>query len=232
MLAADASLLLLRTLHLAFVISWIGRLYWVNLAESPFEEENNTRRRGSDVVLWWKWSPLGAVATGAAVLLLRERQSGTEAFFRSAYSVFILTGAMLGLLMALNVWLVIRPEKRRLKELVTGQRAAAQSTAVVQGLRRIGFVTRTNTLFSMPTLFFMSAAPHYLRWARVVDQRRLWLWLGLSLLIIALVEINGLMGPDGPGRRALESVRGVVALGLVFGGILFAVSRIALGGWG
>jgi uncharacterized membrane protein len=230
--SVEALLMLARMLHLLFVISWIGRLYWVNFAESPFLHETNTRSRGSDVIWWWKWSPLGTVLTGGVCLAIKWHRAGWVWFVRAPYGVFILTGAAMGLIMAANVWLVIRPRKRLLKNPPVGNLASALSERrVVENLRRIGLVTRTNTLLSIPVLFFMSAAGHYMTWPQdEMNAARLVLWVVPCALVVIAVELNALIGEHGLGKKVLESPPAVVFGAMALCAMLFGITSLALSG--
>ncbi len=223
--------MLARMLHLLFVISWIGRLYWVNFAESPFLLETNTRSRGSDVIWWWKWSPLGTVLSGGFCLATKWRQAGLTRFVHAPYGIFILTGAAIGLIMAANVWLVIRPQKRLLKHPSAGPAPTSREGNAAASLRRIGLVTRTNTLLSIPALFFMGAAGHYMPWPwNEMSRARLMLWIALSALVIVPVELNALIGTRGLGKRLLESPPAVVFSAVALCAMLFGITSFALSG--
>ncbi len=226
----DALLLLVRTLHLLFVISWIGRLYWINFAESPFLLETNIRSRDSTTISWWRWSPLGVVVTGFVYLLVKRLQIGSWQFLDGSYGVFMLTGAALGLVMAANLWLVMRPLKRKVKAAAAGLGPVEAARAAAGNLQRLGFATRTNTLFSLPVIFLMGAAPHY-----VV---RPWEGLGwrpaalcgvLAAAVVAALEFNGLVGHAGFGKRLLESRAAVAVSAVVFGTVLFVLAKLMAG---
>ena len=64
-------------------------------------------------------------------------------------------GAWLGTIMLFNVWVLIWPNQKKILGIVTAtdeQKASA---------RRVAFLaSRTNTLLSIPMLFFMAAGAH------------------------------------------------------------------------
>ena len=84
---------------------------------------------------------------------------------------------------------------------------------------KAGLASRTNTLFSIPMLFFMGASAHYPHGGLSSDNSvKLW----VSLAIIAILELNGIFGKQGP----MTSVRGVITSGFVLTAVLWAVVAV------
>jgi uncharacterized membrane protein len=113
--------------------------------------------------------------------------------------------------MFLNVWLVIWPNQKIALGMVEGDAPAAGAKALL--------ASRTNVLFSAPMAFGMLAGPHFVGQGYGTGAGGADLWIAIA--IIALLEINGLIGKQGP----LTTVKGVIhcSLGLtaVLVGILY-----------
>ena len=85
---------------------------------------------------------------------------------------------------------------------------------------RAGVASRTNTLFSIPMLFFMGAASHMP--IAVSDNRTLY-WVLFGVIALAL-EVNALKGKTGP----LTTVKGVVASGFGLTALLYVLMEVIL----
>ena len=83
-------------------------------------------------------------------------------------------------------------------------------------LTKAGLASRTNTLFSIPLLFFMASSVHLAQIAGPVTGAS-----ALSLIvvfgIIALLEMNAVLGKTGP----LTSVKGVIHMGVLLTLVLY-----------
>ncbi len=142
----------------------------------------------------------------------------------SGLTVAITLGSVLGILMFLNVWLIIWPNQRVIIESNTQVKAGGEPLPEAGAAApKAALASRTNTLFSLPMLFFMVASPHLatssgLGFGSLLAQG-LDTALVLSLLIILALEINAIMGKPGP----IATVKGVIhcslALTAVFWGI-------------
>jgi uncharacterized membrane protein len=129
----------------------------------------------------------------------------------------IIVGAVLGTLMFLNVWLIIWPNQKIV--IASAEKAAAggeANPAAAGALAKAGLASRTNTLFSIPMLFFMASSVHLAQLATPVASAGL-----LSLLvvfgIIALLEVNAIFGKTGP----MTTVKGVIHMGLLLTLVLY-----------
>src|SRR6266513_873735 len=99
---------------------------------------------------------------GIMMYLMRMGQMGGGGFFLSQYGVATTLGGLMGTIMFLNVWLVIWPNQQVVIASTNqvAQGGQALPTAAAVG-RRAALASRTNTVFSIPMLFFMGAASHY-----------------------------------------------------------------------
>ena len=110
--------------------------------------------------------------------------------------------------MFLNVWLIIWPAQQIViassESVASGGEA---NPAAAAALGRAGLASRTNTLFSIPMLFFMGAA-RGLTFSGAVEST--FYAVIVTTVIIALLELNAIKGKMGP----MASVKGVIHSGL------------------
>lgn len=221
--------LLLRWLHVFFGLIWIGLLYYFNFVQGPFFNETDAATKSNATqklvprALWWfRYGALWTIVTGIAMITITGMQGGHEVF-KTAYGVTILMGMSLGTVMFLNVWLVIWPNQKIViaNATNTAQGKPADPSAAGAGAKAF-LASRTNTLFSVPMLFFMVGARHL---ALAVDSEtyKFGLCLGLFLLILIGLEINALKGKPGP----LQTVNGVITSGFVLTAILYLLAEIS-----
>lgn len=223
----DTILILLRWGHFLFGITWIGLLYYFNLVQTPFFGETEATVRSGAVqklvprALWWfRWGAMGTVVFGLAYLLIRWGQLGWEA---NSWAVEIITGGILGLFMWGNVWFCIWPNQKIViaSTIAVAQGGQADPRVPAAG-RRGSLASRTNVLFSIPMLFFMGAASHYPLFSEA-SSRGLAAWVIVAGIIIVLIELNALVGTQGPAKRPLDTIPGVITSGFVLWAILVIV---------
>jgi uncharacterized membrane protein len=228
----DGLLMLLRWFHFLFGIIWIGLLYYFNLVQTPFFAETEAPVRSGAIqklvprALWWfRWGAMGTVIVGLLYFFLWW--STIDMNF-TAWTVAIITGGTLGIIMWANVWFVIWPNQKIIiaNAIATAGGAAANPAAAPAG-RRAGLASRTNTLFSIPMLFFMGAASH-MPLIGVVTSGGLVKWIIVDGIIIAIIEINALVGTQGPTKKPLDSVSGVILAGFVAWLVLLIGIKVAM----
>lgn len=222
-------LFFLRWIHFLSGITWIGILYYFNFIQTPFFAETEAPVRSGAVqklvprALWWfRWGAMFTFISGILIYLHRLGELGGAVFFTSSYGLAITVGGLMGTIMFLNVWLVIWPKQ---------QVVIASATQVAQGgqaipeaaacARRAALASRTNTLFSIPMLFYMGAASHY---PSLVGQpsagSSTWLII-ICALLIGVVEVNALVGAQGAAKKPLDSVSGTIWAGFVLTFLLY-----------
>mgnify|MGYP001354693452 CR=1 FL=1 len=142
---------LLRFGHIVFGVAWIGLLYYFNFVQTEYVKvaddgaKSDVMQKLAPIALWWfRWAAMFTFLTG--LILLGWIMS------QQRFSLGITLGALMGTLMMLNVWLIIWPNQRIVIGLDEGDKAAAAPKA--------GLASRTNTLFSLPMLYFMVASIH------------------------------------------------------------------------
>jgi uncharacterized membrane protein len=228
----EETLFFLRWIHFLAGITWIGILYYFNLVQTPFFAETDAPVRVGAIqklvprALWWfRWGAMFTFLAGALIYLLRMHEMGGELFFTSSYGVTITIGGLMGTVMFLNVWLVIWPAQQVViastNQVASGGQALPDAAA--RG-RRAGLTSRTNVVFSIPMLFFMGAASHYTSLVGKGGPGAVF-WI-LSLIVIAAVEYNALVGTQGPTKKPLDSVAGALWSGFILTAVFYVLLLI------
>ena len=218
--------LLLRWTHFLAGITWIGLLYYFNFVQGPFfgEADASTKSVATQKLvpraLWWfRWSAALTFLSGLIILGLRR------ASWSDPWGLTILTGAAFGFMMLVNVWRVIWPNQRVVIASAVAVAGGGQANPAATGAARRAFLaSRTNVVFSFPMLFFMGAASHF----TLPAAGNRGLWAVLLLGIIALLEINALVGTAGPTKKPLETVRSVIITGLVTAVLVYLIAVAVL----
>lgn len=137
-------------LHVVSGITWIGLLYYFNLVQIPIMPNIPAELKpgivqyiAPEALFWFRWSALATVVTGLIV------------FFTSSavHNLTIITGGILGLLMAFNVWFVIWPNQQKVLGLVP-----ADDDGKAQAARLAMLTSRANFALSVPMLYCMVTA--------------------------------------------------------------------------
>jgi len=160
--------ILLRWFHVLAGITWIGMLYYFNLVQTPFfgtelggqAKSLMTRGLVPNALWWFRWGAMFTFITGVLYVLTRWGHESVP--LSSDYMTRILTGGLLGTTMWANVWFVIWPAQQVVIANATKVAAGGEAdpAAAPRGARA-GLASRTNTLFSIPMLFFMVSASHF-----------------------------------------------------------------------
>lgn len=151
-----------RWVHFLAGIAWIGLLYYFNFVQAPAVAAAAADKGGPGpaaigkyiaprALLWFRWSALVTWIAGAGLL----NANFVAAFTLQDGFVFIGIGAWLGTIMLLNVWGLIWPNQKKILGIVTA------SAEEITKAKRIAFLaSRTNTMLSVPMLFFMASQSH------------------------------------------------------------------------
>jgi uncharacterized membrane protein len=123
-----------------------------------------------------------------------------------------------------NVWFVIWPAQQVVmasaEAVATGGQAIPEAAA--RGARA-GLASRTNTMLSIPMLFFMGAAKH-LSMADPAGPGQKWAALILLAIVMIIVELNAMSGPASPatgGKKLLATLKGTFWGGFILTAILY-----------
>jgi uncharacterized membrane protein len=222
----------LRWIHFLAGITWIGILYYFNFVQTPFFAETEAPVRTGAIqklvprALWWfRWGAMVTFLAGLLMYIIRMHP-GISDFYGSQYGIAITLGGLLGTIMFLNVWLVIWPNQKIViasaQQVATGGQALP---AAAGAGRRGALASRTNTVFSIPMLFFMGAAVHYPGLVGPNPNKGVF-WV-LTLVITAAVEANALAGTQGSTKKPLDSVSGALWFGFILT-LVFYVLCLAL----
>ena len=226
-LFSDAGIqFLFRWFHFLSGITWIGLLYYFNFVQGPFMAEADAATKSGATqklvprALWWfRWSAALTFLSGVVVLALRR------ASWSDPWGLTILTGAAFGTVMLANVWRVIWPNQKIVIANAVATAGGGQANPAAAGAARRAFLaSRTNVVFSFPMLFFMGAASHF----TLPAGGHRGLWAVVLLLIIALLEINALVGTTGPAKKPIETVRGVIVTGFVTAALVYLIAQAVL----
>ena len=218
LLSENSLAFLTRWVHLLAGVTWIGLLYYFNFIQGEYFKEADGSAK-SDVIqkmvprtLWWfRWGAMFTFLSGAYLIYLKHLSG-----------MGIMIGATLGTIMFLNVWLIIWPKQ---KVVIASARQVADGGEALPGaaaaLGKAGLASRTNTLFSIPMLFFMASSVHLGQLqtsVHAVSTASLVTVFGF----IAVLAINGVVGKTGP----LTSVKGVIGNGFLLTAVLYLLVEL------
>jgi uncharacterized membrane protein len=147
-----------RWLHIGAGLMWVGLLYYFNFVQvaalkaagADGTAAGITKHIAPRALLFFRWAALITWIAGAMML----GGSFMDAFLlhQKAY-IPIGIGAWLGTIMLFNVWVLIWPNQKK----ILGMVAATDDEK--NKARRVAFLaSRTNTMLSIPMLFFMIAS--------------------------------------------------------------------------
>ena len=216
---------ILRYFHTFSAVIWIGLLYYFNFVQGAFFAETDAATKSGATqklvprALWWfRWGAFWTMAFGILLIGLKGHIAGPEVY-SSSWGINILTGGAMGLIMGANVWFVIWPKQKIVIQNAVDTAAGKPANPATAGAAaQAGLASRTNTLLSIPMLFFMGAASHW-NYA-ISDSSKVSVYVILAAIIILGIETNGLKGKLGP----MTTIKGVItcgfALTLIFGGLI------------
>ncbi len=224
---------LLRWLHYLGGITWIGLLYYFNFVQGPFMAEADpaakstaTQKLLPRALRWFRGGAIVTFLTGILIIGKRLGESPLgAAAWSSPWALTILTGALFGTLMFLNVVLVIWPKQQVVIASATAVASGGQANAAAPAAARRAFLaSRTNVVFSIPMLFFMGAASHF---TLPAGGNQLAYWAGIILLAL-LLEINALTATTGSTTKPIEKIPGVIVTGFVVWAVAYGLARAFL----
>ncbi|MCP5065901.1 MAG: antitermination protein NusG, partial [bacterium] len=181
-----------------------------------------TRGLVPDALWWFRWGAMLTFVSGWMLVLMyigmREMDLGTPLITK------ILTGGLMGTIMWANVWLVIWPAQQVV--IKSAEQVAAGGdpipTAAARAARA-GLASRTNTMFSIPMLFFMGSARHLNGLHQGENDILYWI---VALAAIGLLELNCLIGTDQSRQKYLGSVSGTIHTGVAATAVLYIIGAV------
>ena len=217
---------LLRYTHFLAGVCWIGVLWYFNFIQTPFfgtelggqAKSAVTRGLVPNALWWFRWGAMFTFLSGWAMVMIKLH-SGVA--LGDPYMTKILTGGLMGTLMWANVWFVIWPAQQVV--IANAENVAAGGEANPEAAARAGragVASRTNTLFSIPMLFFMGSASHLPSFLTGNNDMAYWLVAGV---IILFAEAQALIGPGTATQKPLTTVSGTIHAGLALTLVLYVV---------
>jgi uncharacterized membrane protein len=209
---------LFRWFHLLAGVTWVGLLYYFNFIQGEYFKEADAGAK-SDVIqkmvpraLWWfRWAAMLTFLSGLAIVYLRHLSG-----------IGIMVGVIMGTIMFLNVWLIIWPGQKIViasaKQVAGGGEALPGAAAA---LAKAGLASRTNTLFSIPMLFFMASSVHLGQLQTSIHSSSA-AELSIVFGLIAVLALNGIFGKTGP----FTTIKGVVSGGFLLTAVLYLLIEI------
>jgi uncharacterized membrane protein len=214
-------------IHVLAGITWIGLLYYFNVVQTPALATFEAGPRGELqrkllplALLWFRMSAAVTFLSGLFVLVLKEdfQHGGVKTW----PGLSITAGMFIATVMLLNVWLVIWPNQKVVIANAEGVAAGRDPDPAAAGAARRGAVaSRTNTLFSIPVIWFMISTSN---WASFLNHgnasgagKRI-VWYVALLALTGVFEANalGLFGGVAPSpiRKYLDDHKTTIAVGV------------------
>jgi uncharacterized membrane protein len=221
---------LLRWWHVVFGVAWIGLLYYFNFVQVPsFPTMEAAHRNGAidklvPRALWYfRWAAVATAVTGVLMLGVTP-----DAYKNSGQGAAIYMGAVIGLVMLANVWLVIWPMQQivigNARGLLEGKPAVANAAEVG---RRALLASRTNAIFSITMLMFMTGASHFFI-LNPLGSKQIIMWI-VVLAVVAVLELSALGfigGLEGPLTKPLVSHKNIAHIGAPIAVVLLGLWMI------
>lgn len=235
---SDHGAFLFRYFHIIGGVLWIGVLWYINFIQGPYVNsieaamQTAAKQKLFPKVMWYfRYGALLTFLTGVALIGLKGFDPkialpvGSEPW--NAWFAKIYPGFMFATIMFLNVWFVIWPRNKKVIAAANGEKIDG-----IPAMARRGFLaSRTNTLLSVPMLFFMAAAQNLT--LNGVTAAKLQLWIIVVTVVLLLIEANALLISNDPAKKPatfkpFESVKGVIHMGLLLTILLYVGVELLL----
>lgn len=147
---------LIRWLHFLAGIVWIGLLYYLNLVNVRFAASLDASIRPtvmppllSRVLAWFRHSAWITVLAGLILFAIQFMYSDGIHWYEDRTQTIAL-GGLLGIIMAINVWVLIWPNQKKIIAAMRGGQAPDPAWG-----RTALYASRANFTMSFPMLLFM-----------------------------------------------------------------------------
>ena len=156
---------IIRVFHVLCGVMWIGLLWYFNFVQIPNMKNIPDDQKPAigkviapAALFWFRWAAAGTVLFGLWLASLNGYIAsaltlGLDPFGGNVKHLPIGIGMWFGLIMAFNVWFVIWPHQKRALGIVVAEPDVKAKSARIAML-----FSRTNTLLSIPMLYFMVSA--------------------------------------------------------------------------
>jgi len=236
---SDHGALLFRYFHIVGGVAWIGVLWYINFIQGGYvggldaAGQTIAKQKLFPKVMWYfRYGALLTFITGLGLIALKGfgpgkvgGQIGSDVW--NAWFAKIYPGFMFATIMFLNVWFVIWPRQKKVIAAANGEKIDG-----VPAMARRGFIaSRTNTLLSIPMLFFMAAANNLI--ISGISADKLNLWIIITSVVFILIEANALFASNDPAAKPvtvkpIETVKGVIHMGFVLTILLYVGVELIL----
>ena len=168
MLFYEIYLDLIRVSHIFAGVLWIGLLYYYNFVQAIAlpKMDPSARPHYQTTILpfsleVFRWAALATVVLGIAYVAGIGGDLG-KAYWTGFQFRAIAIGGTIGIVMAYNVWFIIWPNQQKIIAAIRDNMANGTPAPADQPkwARTALLASRTNTMLSIPMLFFMVAARH------------------------------------------------------------------------
>lgn len=231
--------MLARWGHYLAGVTWIGLLYYFNFVQTPAFAEFDAPARNeafSKLVpraLWWfRWGAVLTVLSGLMILAVKPDIDNYGDYFKSPSGISISVGALLAIIMFLNVWGIIWRNQKiviaNARNVLAGNEA---DPAAAVAARKAATASRTNTFFSIPMLFFMGATSHFFSSGEFdSSDNRAVFWL-VVIVLVAIVEGIAIAAPavGKPQAWHIDKHKNTIIGGFVFAIVLYLLFEAFFG---
>ncbi len=222
---------LYRLLHIWFGVVWIGTLYYFNFMQTPFMAEAAATAKPEILTkllpraMWWfRWAAKATFISGLALFWYKYADSMRGGDFMGTGGGMLITlGMLLGFTMYMNVWCIIWPAQKvvikNAKDVAEGKPANPEAA---NKAARAAAASRTNTLFSIPMLFFMVWAAHRPS-GHDSTSALFWPLFGLAILVYAFFQFQAIRGKL---LGILKTVKSTIVSGLVLWAFFYVIVEV------
>jgi uncharacterized membrane protein len=235
---SDHGAFLFRYFHIVGGVAWIGVLWYINFIQGGYvnaldaQGQTVAKQKLFPKVMWYfRYGALLTFLTGVGLIVLKGFGPGKVGEIGTAnwnaWFAKIYPGFMFATIMFLNVWLVIWPRQKKVIAAANGEKI----DGVPKMARRAFIASRTNTLLSIPMLFFMASAVHLQGLNVTAD--KLQVWIIITTAVFLLIEANALFASNDPAAKPatvkpIETVKGVIHMGFLLTILLYVGVELIL----
>jgi uncharacterized membrane protein len=154
---------LVRWLHIASGVMWIGILYYFNFVQTPTMPKLSAEQRPTivgfilpEALFWFRWGAMSTIIFGLIMAWMNGYLGDAYALGLTSHQpkhTMIGIGMWLATIMWFNVWFIIWPNQKIVMGMVQNKTPDERAKAG----RVAGQTSRINTMLSIPMLFCMAS---------------------------------------------------------------------------